>query len=152
MVDEANILLQQQQQQQPDESDHELTLGSSPSNVILKGYLSKWTNYIHGWQPRFMVLQDKTLSYCEYLLVWFVLMTHFGLLFQINQRKIRILGVVEWSAYRRRQSKYVNRPLLISIMTFWFNRNVYSFLIGYYLHFFLVTWIRCVPFWCCRQQ
>ncbi|XP_059620704.1 ceramide transfer protein-like isoform X1 [Phlebotomus argentipes] len=29
----------------------------------LKGYLSKWTNYIHGWQPRFIVLKDGTLSY-----------------------------------------------------------------------------------------
>lgn len=29
----------------------------------LRGYLSKWTNYIHGWQPRFIVLKDGTLSY-----------------------------------------------------------------------------------------
>jgi len=25
--------------------------------------LSKWTNYIHGWQPRFMALKDGTLVY-----------------------------------------------------------------------------------------
>lgn len=29
----------------------------------LQGNLSKWTNYIHGWQIRFMVLKDGTLSY-----------------------------------------------------------------------------------------
>lgn len=29
----------------------------------LKGYLSKWTNYIHGWQPRYIVLRNGTLSY-----------------------------------------------------------------------------------------
>ena len=25
--------------------------------------LCKWTNYIHGWQDRYFVLQDGTLSY-----------------------------------------------------------------------------------------
>ncbi len=29
----------------------------------LKGTLSKWTNYIHGWQDRFIVLKEGTLSY-----------------------------------------------------------------------------------------
>lgn len=29
----------------------------------LQGYLSKWTNYIHGWQNRYIVLKDGTLSY-----------------------------------------------------------------------------------------
>ncbi|CAH2234201.1 jg16650 [Pararge aegeria aegeria] len=33
------------------------------SNPELRGYLSKWTNYIHGWQDRFIVLKDSTLSY-----------------------------------------------------------------------------------------
>lgn len=43
-----------------DDSDTEQT-----ANYIaeLKGYLSKWTNYIHGWQPRFIVLKNGTLSY-----------------------------------------------------------------------------------------
>jgi len=27
------------------------------------GNLSKWTNYLHGWQDRFIVLRDGTLSY-----------------------------------------------------------------------------------------
>uniref|UniRef100_U5ENY0 Ceramide transfer protein n=1 Tax=Corethrella appendiculata TaxID=1370023 RepID=U5ENY0_9DIPT len=43
-----------------DENDLHLTNDSTPE---LKGYLSKWTNYIHGWQPRFIVLKDGTLSY-----------------------------------------------------------------------------------------
>lgn len=44
-----------------DDSDPE----SPRSNIILelKGYLNKWTNYIHGWQPRFIVFKDGTLSY-----------------------------------------------------------------------------------------
>ena len=27
------------------------------------GTLSKWTNYIHGWQDRFIVLKEGSLSY-----------------------------------------------------------------------------------------
>ncbi|GAA6107338.1 ceramide transfer protein isoform X1, partial [Tachysurus ichikawai] len=27
------------------------------------GVLSKWTNYIHGWQDRWVVLKNNTLSY-----------------------------------------------------------------------------------------
>lgn len=29
----------------------------------LAGVLSKWTNYIHGWQDRYIVLSNSTLSY-----------------------------------------------------------------------------------------
>jgi len=28
-----------------------------------QGTLSKWTNYIHGWQTRYIVLEKGTLSY-----------------------------------------------------------------------------------------
>ncbi|XP_060893995.1 ceramide transfer protein-like isoform X2 [Labrus mixtus] len=31
--------------------------------VELGGILSKWTNYIHGWQDRWVVLKNNTLSY-----------------------------------------------------------------------------------------
>lgn len=49
-----------------DESDVEsvnaaATASSNPPE--LQGYLNKWTNYLHGWQPRFIVLRDGTLSY-----------------------------------------------------------------------------------------
>lgn len=27
------------------------------------GTLSKWTNYLHGWQDRYIVLKDGTFSY-----------------------------------------------------------------------------------------
>lgn len=51
---------QQQQQQR-------LPSPSPPVDQLyiaeLKGYLSKWTNYIHGWQPRYIVLRNGTLSY-----------------------------------------------------------------------------------------
>lgn len=29
----------------------------------MHGTLSKWTNYIHGWQDRYIALKDGTLSY-----------------------------------------------------------------------------------------
>ncbi|KAG7477026.1 hypothetical protein MATL_G00088940 [Megalops atlanticus] len=31
--------------------------------VEFGGVLSKWTNYIHGWQDRWVVLKNNTLSY-----------------------------------------------------------------------------------------
>lgn len=39
---------------------------SEEDNVRLyekKGVLSKWTNYLHGWQDRYIVLKEATLSY-----------------------------------------------------------------------------------------
>ncbi|XP_044734973.1 ceramide transfer protein isoform X1 [Chrysoperla carnea] len=47
--------------------DHSLSDDSDSSETFaipqLQGILSKWTNYIHGWQDRFIVLKDGTLSY-----------------------------------------------------------------------------------------
>ncbi|KAL3867074.1 hypothetical protein ACJMK2_044307 [Sinanodonta woodiana] len=34
-----------------------------PSLPEKQGILSKWTNYLHGWQDRYIVLKDGTLSY-----------------------------------------------------------------------------------------
>uniref|UniRef100_A0A1A8DPL0 Ceramide transfer protein n=1 Tax=Nothobranchius kadleci TaxID=1051664 RepID=A0A1A8DPL0_NOTKA len=35
-----------------------------PVNVVeFSGVLSKWTNYIHGWQDRWVMLRNNTLSY-----------------------------------------------------------------------------------------
>lgn len=42
--------------QSSDESDTE-------SQIELHGILQKWTNYIHGWQDRYIVLKNGTLSY-----------------------------------------------------------------------------------------
>ncbi|XP_068856780.1 ceramide transfer protein-like isoform X4 [Aphelocoma coerulescens] len=42
------------------EDDPETELGLP---VELCGVLSKWTNYIHGWQDRWVVLKSNTLSY-----------------------------------------------------------------------------------------
>lgn len=49
-------------------SDENMTVSDNSDvdeavNPELRGYLSKWTNYIHGWQDRFIVLKDSTLSY-----------------------------------------------------------------------------------------
>lgn len=57
-----------------EDSENELYFNSLVPE--LKGYLSKWTNYIHGWQPRFIVLKDGTLSYYKrwatagFMIVW----------------------------------------------------------------------------------
>ncbi|KAL5004461.1 hypothetical protein ScPMuIL_017917 [Solemya velum] len=40
-----------------DDSDYESSLPE------LQGTLSKWTNYLHGWQDRHIVLKEGTLSY-----------------------------------------------------------------------------------------
>lgn len=39
--------------------------GPGPHGGVLEfsGVLSKWTNYIHGWQDRWVVLKNNTLSY-----------------------------------------------------------------------------------------
>lgn len=55
-----NDILMHNNNSNSDDSENELNFNSVPE---LKGYLSKWTNYIHGWQPRFIVLKDGTLSY-----------------------------------------------------------------------------------------
>ncbi|XP_050333096.1 ceramide transfer protein isoform X1 [Bactrocera neohumeralis] len=44
---------------QSDDSDNEYL----DNSIELRGYLSKWTNYIYGWQPRYIVLKNGTLSY-----------------------------------------------------------------------------------------
>ncbi|XP_068995267.1 ceramide transfer protein-like isoform X1 [Embiotoca jacksoni] len=43
-------------------SDEDVDPESGPP-VELGGILSKWTNYIHGWQDRWVVLKNNTLSY-----------------------------------------------------------------------------------------
>lgn len=48
-----------------DENDLEDVEGVSPvpADLSYEGTLSKWTNYLHGWQSRYLVLRDGTLSY-----------------------------------------------------------------------------------------
>lgn len=36
---------------------------SPESDISYEGTLSKWTNYLHGWQTRYLVLRDGTLTY-----------------------------------------------------------------------------------------
>lgn len=45
-----------------DEEDDIISETNSPRGEM-QGNLSKWTNYIHGWQTRFIVLKDSQLSY-----------------------------------------------------------------------------------------
>ncbi|XP_043230502.1 ceramide transfer protein-like isoform X5 [Amphibalanus amphitrite] len=43
------------------DEDEEMEQQNAP--LAYEGSLSKWTNYIHGWQSRWMVLSNGTLSY-----------------------------------------------------------------------------------------
>lgn len=44
-------------------SDDEEDIDNGFAQPELHGTLSKWTNYIHGWQDRYIVLKDGTLAY-----------------------------------------------------------------------------------------
>ncbi|XP_062310652.1 ceramide transfer protein isoform X1 [Osmerus eperlanus] len=44
-------------------SDEDVDPESGQPVIELGGVLSKWTNYIHGWQDRWVVLKNNTLSY-----------------------------------------------------------------------------------------
>jgi hypothetical protein len=44
-------------------SDEEEEIDNGYHPPELQGTLSKWTNFFHGWQSRFIVLRDGTLSY-----------------------------------------------------------------------------------------
>lgn len=45
------------------DEDEEDNLEISSPVPSIQGHLSKWTNYLHGWQERWVVLKDGTLSY-----------------------------------------------------------------------------------------
>lgn len=61
----STVLTTGHQSSNSDESENEsvTALANAPNEPELQGYLSKWTNYLHGWQPRFIVLKNGTLSY-----------------------------------------------------------------------------------------
>ncbi|XP_045596004.2 ceramide transfer protein isoform X1 [Procambarus clarkii] len=46
-----------------EEDLHYLHYAHARQPTELQGTVSKWTNYIHGWQNRYMVLKDGTMSY-----------------------------------------------------------------------------------------
>lgn len=47
---------------------HSPSIASGVSSLPTKcGVLLKWTNYIHGWQQRYIVLENGTLSYYKSL-------------------------------------------------------------------------------------
>lgn len=57
MADDTRDALSLTDDEDQDEFDDEQQLPE------LAGTLNKWTNYIHGWQDRYIVLKDGTLSY-----------------------------------------------------------------------------------------
>lgn len=59
-VDDKTVLMEV-----VNDGDNEIDGEESDGVIVpeLQGTLSKWTNFIHGWQTRFIVLKDGTLSY-----------------------------------------------------------------------------------------
>lgn len=52
----------------------------------LRGSLQKWTNYLHGWQERYFVLEDGVLSYYKSEVD-----TQYGCRGSISLLKVRVL-------------------------------------------------------------
>ena len=46
-----------------DEDEEVDAVNESRQEISLDGTLSKWTNYLHGWQDRYFILRDGNLSY-----------------------------------------------------------------------------------------
>lgn len=64
MIEEPLILSEDEEDEELDsESSEESNGDKSPDNYDLEETISKWTNYIHGWQDRWLTLKDGTLSY-----------------------------------------------------------------------------------------
>lgn len=57
MTEEKTDALSLTDDEENEDSDFESALPE------LSGILSKWTNYLHGWQDRYIVLKDGALSY-----------------------------------------------------------------------------------------
>ena len=47
------------------DDEEDVEVGAMNANVAqeISGTLSKWTNYIHGWQDRYIVVKDGVMSY-----------------------------------------------------------------------------------------
>jgi collagen type IV alpha-3-binding protein len=58
-----NILSDASSDDERHHSDTEVQVTAGPRLPEREGVLAKWTNYIHGWQERYVVLQEGTLSY-----------------------------------------------------------------------------------------
>ncbi|XP_033749929.1 ceramide transfer protein-like isoform X3 [Pecten maximus] len=57
MTEEKTDALSLTDDEDNEDSDYE------PALPEIQGILSKWTNYLHGWQDRYIVLKEGTLSY-----------------------------------------------------------------------------------------
>ncbi|XP_060066483.1 ceramide transfer protein-like isoform X1 [Ylistrum balloti] len=57
MTEEKTDALSLTDDEDNEDSDYE------PALPEIQGVLSKWTNYLHGWQDRYIVLKEGTLSY-----------------------------------------------------------------------------------------
>ena len=77
-------------EEQEDLSQEQTLLSKPPSK---SGPLSKWTNYLSGWQERYVVVRDGVLSYykSEYD-------TQFGCRGSVSLHKVKVS--VSWLKYR----------------------------------------------------
>ncbi|XP_072038736.1 ceramide transfer protein-like [Amphiura filiformis] len=57
------IVLSEDDDDDLESEDSESSSDKTPETYELEETISKWTNYIHGWQDRWLVLKNGTLSY-----------------------------------------------------------------------------------------
>ena len=69
-----------------DRESHGGAAGEAGECPVRRGYLSKWTNYLHGWQERYVVVAEGILSYykteCD---------TQFGCRGSISLHQVKLL-------------------------------------------------------------
>ena len=60
---EDPIVLSEDDDDDLESEESESSSDKTPETYDLEETISKWTNYIHGWQDRWLVLKNGTLSY-----------------------------------------------------------------------------------------
>lgn len=61
LIQQTSAAVQERDRLSLSDEDEEFDAYAPPTPI--HGTLSKWTNYIHGWQNRYFVLKNGTLSY-----------------------------------------------------------------------------------------
>ena len=63
MLEDPVLLSEDEDDDDFDSEGSDSSSEKTPETYELEETISKWTNYIHGWQDRWLVLKNGTLSY-----------------------------------------------------------------------------------------
>ena len=128
------------------DDEEDVEVGAMNANVAqeISGTLSKWTNYIHGWQDRYIVVKDGVMAYYKSQQD-----TGYGCRGSVSIRQASI--------------KVCFSVALLSLATLFFNYVCLAYASSSQLcalpcwtiynvvPFFLAPWIWWVPLWCLCQ-